>query len=231
MNFIYDGNSSKDFNIVVTKVIGRHDTPERDIESVEIPGKDGSLHNDNGSYKDKKIEIECYIKDEVSKYSRLINSWLYNKFEIKELWFDDEPDIFYEGLCINKISFSETFKYFNECKITFECKPHKRLFEDNINITISGTTFYNPTDYESNPILKIYGNGDINLTINNNIINLTNVVDYVVIDSQLIDCYKDTILKNNYMSGEFPKLQAGENVISWTGTVSKIEVTPNWGCI
>ena len=30
------------------------------------------------------------------------------------------------------------------------------------------------------------------------------------------------------MSGEFPKLSAGTNQIAWTGTVTKIVITPRW---
>ncbi|WP_302653297.1 phage tail protein [uncultured Clostridium sp.] len=30
------------------------------------------------------------------------------------------------------------------------------------------------------------------------------------------------------MNGEFPKFEVGENNISWTGSVSKVKVIPNW---
>lgn len=230
MNFIYDGKSSEEFNIVIKSIKGRYDTPERDIETVIVPGRNGALHTDNRSYSTKKIEIEAYIKSDVSKYSRLINNWLYNNFDNKVLFFDDEYDIYYEGKCINKISFEETFKYFNECKIIFECMPYKKLVDgdNNINITVSNSKLYNPTNFESEPTLKIYGTGDITLTINSNNIHLTNIVEYVTIDSEIMDCYKDTMLMNNQMRGEFPKLQTGTNIISWIGNVTKVEITPKW---
>ena len=31
-----------------------------------------------------------------------------------------------------------------------------------------------------------------------------------------------------YMNGEFPVLKPGANAISWTGTVTKVVVRPNW---
>lgn len=33
------------------------------------------------------------------------------------------------------------------------------------------------------------------------------------------------------MKGQFPYLDIGENVISWSGNISKIEITPNWRCL
>jgi len=63
---------------------------------------------------------------------------------------------------------------------------------------------------------------------NSTAIALTNVVDYVTINSELMDAYKGTILKNNDMVGEFFELLPGDNIINWAGDVNKIEVTGNW---
>ncbi|MBV1820498.1 hypothetical protein AAGC94_09765 [Clostridium sporogenes] len=40
----------------------------------------------------------------------------------------------------------------------------------------------------------------------------------------LKDVYKDETLKNGDMIGEFPILKVGENVVSFSGNVSKVEV-------
>jgi phage-related protein len=55
---------------------------------------------------------------------------------------------------------------------------------------------------------------------------------YVVIDSELEEAYfvESGILSNanNYMSGEFPVLDVGNNIVTFNGGVSKLEITPNW---
>lgn len=33
---------------------------------------------------------------------------------------------------------------------------------------------------------------------------------------------------NSAMSGDFPVLLPGQNAISWTGNVTKVEIQPNW---
>ena len=40
--------------------------------------------------------------------------------------------------------------------------------------------------------------------------------------------YSGTTGLNSAMSGEFPSLKSGQNAISWTGDVTKVEVKPNW---
>lgn len=81
---------------------------------------------------------------------------------------------------------------------------------------------------ESTPVITIWGNGSIGLNINDNIINLTNVSSSITIDSEIMDCYRDGQLFNNYMKGEFPIFKTGANKISWMGNVQRLEIKPNW---
>lgn len=48
----------------------------------------------------------------------------------------------------------------------------------------------------------------------------------VTIDSLKEEAYLDGVYKNRNMLGEFPKLEVGKNTISWTGTLTKIEIQP-----
>ena len=52
------------------------------------------------------------------------------------------------------------------------------------------------------------------------------------IDSELMNCFKDTILKNDTVKGaEFPVFKSGVCTINCTGDVSRIEVIPRWCCL
>ncbi|KEI94426.1 hypothetical protein N496_20050 (plasmid) [Clostridium botulinum A2B3 87] len=92
---------------------------------------------------------------------------------------------------------------------------------NSIDITNYGTK-------ESTPVITIWGYGSIDLNINDNIINLTNVANHITIDSEIGDCYRDGQLFNNYMNGEFPIFKTGINKISWMGDIRRIEIKPNW---
>lgn len=219
--FIFKGQSSLDKNIMVNK-LPQFERPHADIEKIVVQGRDGFLTNNLGTYQSIVKSVECSLDngniDDVC-------SWLTGSGEVI---FSNEPDKKYKATIINKIPFSKIIPTFHTFIVQFECQPHKYSISNNkITLTTSGTKIYNK-GADSRPVIKIYGTGNIDLTINSNIIHLTNVVDYVTIDSELMDCYKDTVLKNNYMNGEFPVLIKGYNTISWTGTVTKIEVTPNW---
>ena len=89
-------------------------------------------------------------------------------------------------------------------------------------------SLFNIGTFESEPIITIFGTGNITLYVNNQNISLKEITDKIVIDSEMKNAYRDTASLNNKMSGNFPILSLGENEISWTGNVTKLEIQPNW---
>jgi len=196
---------------------------QKNIIKTEIDGRDGFLTQDLGNYKGTIKTCEAWIKD--LSYIDYISSWLTGSSDVI---FSNEPDKIYKATIINQISFDLVARDFHTFLIQFDCQSHKYSINNPIITLTSAGTIYNATGTNSKPIIKLYGTGSITITINGDIINLTNVVNYVTIDSDLMDCYKDSQLMNQYMIGDFPLLIEGNNTISYTGNVSKIEVTPNW---
>lgn len=226
-SFIFQGKDSyEDYGI---EIYDRpvNPLPERNVDFIEVPGRDGSLTQDHKTYKNITIPINCFLrnKDNYQEQFKLIKQWLSSGEG--DLIFSDEPNLKYTALCVNRIDFTQPYINFGEFPIIFECNPYKRSMDNNKITITNGGTIFNP-GASSKPIIKVYGTGNIDLTVNSNVVHLTNIVDYVTIDSELVDCYKDAVLFNNNMLGEFPELVPGANTISWTGTVTKIEITPNW---
>ena len=69
---------------------------------------------------------------------------------------------------------------------------------------------------------------DVTLYVNNKSIYLKEIKDKIVIDSEMKNAYNNAVSLNYKMSGNFPILSVGENNISWTGNVTKLEIQPNW---
>ena len=219
--FIFNDISSEDY-LTISKLPSIF-KPEKDIQKIEVPGRDGFLTQDYGSYKGIIKSTECWIKD-LSQID-YICSWLTGGGDVI---FSNEPSKKYKATIINQIEFSKVAAEFRSLIIQFECQPFKYDIDNNVITLTEDGTIYNPGTANAKPIIKVLGNGAMNLTINNIVITLTNVVDYVTIDSELMDCYKDTLLKNNDMAGNFPELVPGINTISWVGAITQIQIIPNW---
>lgn len=221
-------NSYIDFGILIAKR-PNIPLPKRRVSSVVIPGRSSSLKFDEGTYDDITITIECSIidkKDIIEKIDK-IKEWLMTTGE-SDLIFSFEPNKKYIAQVVNAIDFKQVLKYTSSFPIIFNCKPFKYAVEENIIIiTKNNSTIYNEGTFQSQPVIKVYGSGDIKLKINDDEVTVKNVDGYVTVDSVLKDCYKDDVLKNGDMIGEFPEFKIGENVIGFSENVSKVEVKVN----
>ena len=114
--------------------------------------------------------------------------------------------------------------------ISFRCRPERFLKSGNVEIVVtSGTTILNPTGYNAKPMIHITGSGNGTLTVNGTTMSFTGITDYLNLDCERQDCYRlPSENKNNLMTGEFPVLKSGENLISYTGGISSVTITPKW---
>ena len=121
--------------------------------------------------------------------------------------------------------------------VTFDCQPFLYHVEaedgDDVGITTSPHTLSNPGTYKSAPRIKVEGAGDVTLTIGTQVIVIDGLEGGIIIDSELGDCFNltESALLNGkvtLLDDDFPTLAPGANIISWTGNVTKITITPRW---
>ncbi|MGT2682997.1 phage tail domain-containing protein [Streptococcus porci] len=197
-------------------------TAEMAYEDIEIPGRDGNLTVENG-YKDIVISCEYNLLEayNIKGLLRRIKAFFIGK---KELRFDDDV-VFYK---IKKVAISEIDNSeagYGSFTVSFTCDPFQYEVSDTISMSTQGT-LKNPGGYFSRPYLKVFGSGT--LSINGMSVVLKDVSDYIEIDCEAMNAYKGTVDMNSHMTGEFPTLKVGDNKISWSGNISRIEGKGRW---
>lgn len=227
----FNNSSNTDFNL---KVEHRPNvpTPQRDIRFTPIDGRySGSLTEDMGTYGDIEISIDFsgVYQDNFFDTLRQIKKWLIGNINDNSLSFSDDDGYFYK---VKKVSIDKDIerklKVLGRFSAVFVCEPYLYEAGHVLSYTTSTQkTIYND-GYVSEPIIKVYGTGNITITLNNKNIYLTNIVDYIILDSIAQIATKGTVRMDNNVLGDYPLFLAGNNTISWTGAVSKIEITPNW---
>lgn len=236
MYFIYNDKSSEDFNIKI-KTINNLSSPQRSIEKILVPGRNGELILDNGNFENFILTIECYLNclsEDKNVISKEIKRWLQSDFSYKKLILSDDLEFYYEAYCDTKLDFEYVSSNFESFLISFSCKPYKKEINENVITITESINIYN--DYmPSNPLIKVVGSGDVTISINNQELILKGLEDEIEVDCEFMNAYKkineDIVLLNNKMYSDFPILEAGENQISFEGNVSKIEITPRWAVL
>lgn len=220
--FEFKGQDSRGYSIVVNTFPPIQSAKEDGV-FLKVPGRDGFLYQSFCSFSPIEKELEITLKD-LSHLSE-IKSWLWGE---GNLVISSEPDIFYKARLSESIDYKKLL-YLRTAKIKFMCQPYGYL-ESGLTlqtITVPGN-IVNPGTAASRPIITVFGSGNITLTVNSSNVILSNVADYISLNSEIEEAYKDILGKNNDMQGEFPVFNIGINSISWTGTVTKLEILPNW---
>ena len=63
---------------------------------------------------------------------------------------------------------------------------------------------------------------------NDTFIELEGIENGIVLNSVIQEAYQGETLLNEKMEGDFPVLKPGNNLISWSGDVSRLVIVPNW---
>lgn len=228
--FIFNNINSSSFNSLIVNELPNIVKPTEKIDRYEIPNSNGSLINPTGCYETTIKSVECTIRN-LNEIDKLLN-WLRGSGNVT---FSNQPDRVYKATIINKIEFSRLLREFRKFIIEFECQPHALLNNGQEIITLYnssvGLTIENLGTVEAEPVITIYGNGNIEMSVGSYDFTLTDVVDYITVDVALLEVYKDNQLQNRKFKGKFPIIEPGFVSISWSGSVTKVEIKPNWRCL
>lgn len=223
--FTFNGIDSREMGVIVT-AMPETVRAERRIESITVAGRNGSLHTDEGVYESYDRTMECAL----IKRARLdeITAWLVGS---GEMTFSTEPDKVYRVTIANKISIAQMMRVFQKFQVILDTQPFKYSVNaagDALELT-APTTIRNSGTVYSEPLITVYGSGDITLTINGADFPLYGVEESITIDSEMMEVFEGDINQNGkYGGADFPRFEVGKNEIRWTGNVSKIKIQPRW---
>lgn len=225
MNYIiFNGKDSRDIKGLLISELPPIIKPKMRAKETVIDGVDGSIIEELGyeSY-DRTVIIGLKIGADVDKITEFFTG-------NGQAVFSNEPDKYYIGTIIKNIDYERLLRY-RVAKVTFRVQPFKynRVEIERLAGTERNSMIVeNLGNHTAKPIITITGTGTIELTVNNiKILQYTfpNLAERnVVIDSEKQDAYLGDELRNRNMIGEFPILEKGNNVISWSGSVESIRI-------
>ncbi|MFR1178847.1 MAG: distal tail protein Dit [Bacilli bacterium] len=223
MNYcIFKGTDSRELGLFMERCPEKV-SPKRRDETFTVPGRHGNLTTTDGAFESYIRSAEFIVKDE-----KRIDEICAHFKDSGWLIFSNEPDRKYKARVANQIEFSHVIRYFKRFVVEFEVQPFGYdVFEQTL-VKTAPFSLFNIGTFESEPIITIFGTGNITLYVNNQCISLKGIAGSITIDSEMQNAYNGVTSINNKMQGEFPILSLGENHITWLGNVTKLEIQPNW---
>ena len=196
--------------------------PEQDTRITKVEGADTSVIEKLG-YLPTKIETQMVLFNNTGLDD--VYTWLNGG---GDLILDEHPERYIVAHCDVSIEPERFSRGVSLRVIDIEftlLSPY--WYKDNetpIVLTVAGNVT-NDGNVNSRPVLKITGSGTVTVTVDGRSFTYIFDTPYVIVDSLQQDAYHEGVLKNRRMTGAFPILEPGINAVSWTGTVTSIELT------
>lgn len=212
----YNGISSADVGVVV-ETFPNYNYPARQTESVHVPGLNGDILLDDGTYQNVQriYRVSAYRKDvDFHRIAVGVVNWLHPSAGYHRLEDEYDPRCYRMATVIDEGEFANMFDMAGTGTITFNCKPQRFLKvdegngQDGINLfdyPVSGENYTykvtNAGSFESHPRFKLsIASGKqtqkLEFTVTSssgitrfNILGSTTRASVIYIDSEMQDAY------------------------------------------
>lgn len=238
---IFDGQSSRDFGIVIEKYPAINHGAKRG-NAYQVPGRNGTFYNEDGAF-DNYIQSYQIAIREMNRGAAArcadIQAWL-SKPGFLRLEDSFEPEYFKLARFAGPLNVEQVLGRWGRCTLEFECHPERWLKsgeEPVVTTSSTGLAIRNQTPYISKPLIKVTRSASTVISYSNQ--TLFTVGGYDSDDKDvIIDCAEGTIVSGGgvdlYGSTTFatdyhvfPTLKPGDNVI-WCTNATRIEIVPRW---
>ena len=163
---IFGGVDSSEYGIYITGE-AVYNAPERDVEFIEVPGRNGSIAMDKGRYNNISVtypagtfgKTQEEFRESLGEFRNAILSQVgYQRLEDSYHPEEYRLGVYASGLEVSAVGQGQA----GEFDLTFECKPQRFLTIGDYPIPIeSGDTLQNPTVFDSSPLLEVEGYGTV----------------------------------------------------------------------
>lgn len=242
-SFTFDGRNSREYCELFVSGGGTFNAPERDIESIPIPGRNGELTIDHGRYKNIQVSYPAWIAKDFKMNARKARNWLCGCRGYKRLEDDYHPDEFRMARFVGGLSFETLPEHLaGRTTLEFDCMPQRWLTSGEAEISVSGTdtVIFNPTEFDSQPKIFLQPNaGDkiksFSLIINDEtLVIATNCNSEIIIDVEIQNAYSFDKSGKIAITGTYPELKPEENAIKCLDENKMpvdIRIVPRWWII
>lgn len=201
------------------------------IESKTIPGRNGALIFDTGSYKNRSGSASCFcLQDDVESAISSAGRFLMGGKGYRRLETSDDPNHYWMARVENSPQIEMRLRVLAPFEIEFDCKPQRFLKsgENKTSFTASGS-ISNQYGQTALPLITLYGSGAGTLTIGSCIVEVKNLDRVLYLDSDTQNAYNDDGNQNmNINAPYFPTLPDGETRIAFSGGINRVEIVPRW---
>lgn len=167
-HLIYGNVDSADYGVFINGA-GVFNAPERAVEVVSIPGRNGSIAIDQGHWNNVTVEYKAGMfgvdQYDFAKKMTAFRNALKSQIGYQRLQDDYHQDEYRMAMFVDSFEVEPVNMVMaGQFTLKFNCKPQRFLTSGESEVTVTtGDELYNPTQYEAGPLIKAVGYGTISV--------------------------------------------------------------------
>lgn len=207
--------------------------PERKMTVFSIPGTSREVVKTEEAWEPYDQPYSLFLgdgsKDDLQAKAHDIAVKL-NKSGIQRLYDDYDRDYFRLAYFKGPVDIEDRFTRAGKADVVFRCMAEKYLISGDVATPITtGQALRNPTAYKAKPLIKIEGSGTGTVVVGSVTMAFTGIVDYLYIDCEEQNVYRLPYEnRNDKMTGSFPLLAPGDTIVTFSGGITAVTITPRW---
>lgn len=164
-SLIFDGADSRSYGVYITGE-AVYNAPERDVNMISIPGRNGAFALDMGRFENIEVTYPAGIfADNEADFAEAVSdfrNFLCSRNGYCRLTDEYHPNEYRMAIYKSGLEVTPAQLKAGEFNIVFDCKPQRWLTLGETEITVAdGDTLTNPTLFDASPLLAVKGNGTI----------------------------------------------------------------------
>lgn len=224
---VFRGVSTADLGVYLAKggMPEHKKAPQRHTE-YEIPGRNGAVHVMDG-YGPFDLKVVLQMIQDTPSARTVINAWADGS---GDLYSSDNPALVWRASVLREVKYERAVYdglVYDTATVTFRCQPIMRERDPAVITLTKAGTITNIGNVDAHPKITVKGSGECRFAIGEQTIQLDNVSNEVIIDSEAGYVY--TSSGSVAMTGEFPVLGLGDTDITLYGGTTSLVIEPNWG--
>lgn len=169
IDFTLDGVSAKTVGIKLCRPLSFSAAVPR-VQTIQIPGRNGDLHIDEGAYNNRTGTAECFALDStftsgvptanVTGNMDAVMEFLFSAGGYRKLQADDDTGHYWYARIANAGEIAARLGLLNPFTIEFDCKPYRMVVGGETPVALN-TVLTNPTGFKAYPLLFVSGAGTV----------------------------------------------------------------------
>ena len=225
--FVYDGFRSDTAGLLVERK-NTLSLPARDVEKIHVPGRNGDVLIDHGSYQNALVSYDCAARNIAALEG--LRAALTSGAGYRLLTDSYGPwqrlALFATVLDIDELIMQRAYRF----TLTFDCKPQRWADRAQAVTGGSSVTVARPAACaRGDPRIEITGTGSVTLTMPQGSLPLGTLTGSAVVDSEAMIAYRNNTngTRTAIDLPFWPRLTAPSTTITATGSVT-LKIFPRW---